>query len=109
MGLGLNGIGLGGICFGGLFREGLKVGDSSFFFWGFYYLWIYLDARYRLLFELLRLLTFLIDDRSRSIFSLKVSAKVDFLNTPMVEHGIVLLVPSILSPLPPKQSSPSST
>jgi len=32
------------------------------------------------------------EDLSRSIFSLNVSTKVDFLNIPSVEDGIVLLV-----------------
>lgn len=64
----------------------------DFFLGLFSSLFKYFDGRYRLLLELLRLLTFRMEDFSRSIFSRYVSVNVDFLNIPFVELGIVLLV-----------------
>lgn len=79
-------------CFPGLLAVCFIDGDTIFFFWLFYSLLIYFEGRIRLLLELLRLLIFFMEDLSRSIFSLNVSTKVDFLNIPSVEDGIVLLV-----------------
>lgn len=73
----------------GLFVTLLWFGEVIFFFYIFYYLFINLELRYRLLFELLRLFTFFKDDFYCSIFYLNASAKLDFLKTPIVELGIV--------------------
>lgn len=65
------------------------MGEVIFLAGLFYYLIIFFELKYRLLLELLKLFTFLIDDFSKSIFYLKVSANVDFLRNPVVVLGIV--------------------
>ncbi len=67
----------------------LLLGELIFLFGLFYYFIKFFELKYRLLLELLKLFTFLIDDFSKSIFYLNVSAKVDFFRKPVVVLGIV--------------------